>query len=237
MKKVSLIALLGAMLVSIAPLTKTQAQTYNPTSAFSITNSNPNGVWGYGYRGLNPGDPILPYDVPSNNLTGTGNILTWQSSTIIVAGVPSIYKNNTAVTQFGTPSGFLSLHPGPTTDSVLTFTVPVAGNYSVNTQYFAGDGGVTFGSFEDDVYGISMFATNTTSNPTHSLLPTFYPAGSHLRWIVNQGSDGFAADSTPVSISITGPAVAAPEPATLSLLALGLFGGAGIVRRRRGEKA
>jgi hypothetical protein len=106
-----------------------RAATYDVAADFS-TNSNPNGVWSYGYA-TNLGGNLILYTDTSPSTT---NVIWWRHN--IAASVPAVFYNrstNATTTADGTPHlapHQAVFHPGPQNQySIYRFTAPAAGTY------------------------------------------------------------------------------------------------------------
>jgi hypothetical protein len=109
---------------------------HDPTSDFTITNDNPNGVWSYGWMQVGFVGPLVLY---TNTISSPAP--NWQGR-LGRDGTPAIWKNTTGVKSYGIPPGSLALHPGPGTEpSVLRWTAPAGGHVQVQGQFEAGDSG------------------------------------------------------------------------------------------------
>lgn len=107
------------------------AQTFDATSSFS--SANPNGAWAYGTGTL--GTSFTRMTVYTNgNCSLSAGISCWQPSTVVNT-VPAIARNESAsILNFATivlPTNLLLLHPGPSTDTIVQWTAPQAGTYSI----------------------------------------------------------------------------------------------------------
>ncbi len=87
--------------------------------------------------------------------------------------------------------------------------------------------GLTFGQ-----YGPGPYPDNNNSlNSSFGEFAGFTDVAFHYQWLQDQ------MDPSSFDPTVAGPAVVSPEPGTLVLMASGLFGIAGIARRRRNKKA
>ncbi|MBI3851080.1 MAG: hypothetical protein HY298_12505 [Verrucomicrobia bacterium] len=110
-------------------------QQFNPTSDFSDTNGNPNGVWSYGWM---PTD-FSQFNLFTNHLGLPGNNPIWYGW----GGdrTPGIW-HNLGGPVVGVPTGWLAQHPGNGTEPcVLRWTAPVSGDAHVAGRFLPGDGG------------------------------------------------------------------------------------------------
>ena len=123
--------LLGSVLALAVPAS---AQiVWNPTSDFSTTNGNPNGVWTYGWM-----DTGFTTFTPYTN-HGANNWYGWGSDQS-----PAVWLNTSTSTSYGVPPGYLSIHPGNGTEpSILRWTAPATypGLTNFTGQFLSGDGG------------------------------------------------------------------------------------------------
>jgi hypothetical protein len=168
---------------------------FNATSDFSFSD-NPNGVWSYGWMPVGFGALTLD-TVPAWCYASNTN--------------PCIWKNTGTSTPNGVPPGWVSLHPGPSTQpSVLRFTAPYSGNIAINGQFLAGD----VGTMQTDVRvrGIEVWqqadagSFNLTSNVTAGDTVDFAVFGGY-------GSGNTPLDATvSYSLSIVTPYLTAGTP-------------------------
>jgi hypothetical protein len=203
-------ALFGALALA-APLLA-GAQTYNATKSFTPqTQTNPNGVWAYGY--LAPGSNAY---VAYPDFTPMGTDIAWQDLTHIQAAVPSFHKNIGDSVVDGVEPGQISLHPGftigasPFDDaSVLRFTAPASGSYRIKLHLKAGDSG------ETEAWVVKNEKRNAplVDFPSTSVNPSWIKTlklhqGATLDVVVGHAGDGFFFDNTPLTLLITKVAAA-----------------------------
>ncbi len=113
------------------------AQTYNPAAAFEkgwITQTNPNGVWSYGYSsGFT--NPITLYDKTVRNGINGPNAKYWLSSLVDTGTSPAAEYNNGPAYNDGNvdflANEFLLVAGIRGHYSDLIFTAPVGGEYSI----------------------------------------------------------------------------------------------------------
>lgn len=198
------------------------AAVYNPTTEFSITNGNPNGVWSYGYSD----DPDLA-DLSANftpmpDATGPNFFgIAWSAF-----GDRHVALNTSSATQFGVPPGMLTQHPGPLNQaSLLRFTAPEAATADIVGEYLAGDPGAMLLAVL--VNGTAVWtATDAGSFDLDATLT----AGSTVDFAVY---GGYVAGNTPLAVTITTTPTAVPEPSSFAAFAgLATLGLAAIRRRR-----
>lgn len=151
-----IIAVMALAIAFVAFSEKSEA--YDPVGEFSL-NSNPSGVWSYGYM-LTLGGTLNYYN--QTYLFPTG-LMDWRASIDIADGVPTIICNTSgsdiaiASSNLIRAHGLL-LHPGPDGEySVLRFTAPSSGNYRV------------FGSW----YGLDSVGTTTDVHILANGVPLF----------------------------------------------------------------
>lgn len=245
---------LGLGLIAARPAA---AQTYDAAADFSVT-SNANGVWSYGTEALGSlGTNFTLFttqtDSTSNPVQGTP-IKGWS---VPGGGLPYVIQNTSSspqtipTTAITLAPGQMNMHPGPAGDySIIRFTAPTAGAYSLTSVFTGIDNGA---GTTTDVHvldnGLSLFSGEVTGNgatQSFSLASLTLAAGDTLDFAVGYGTDGsYGSDSTSPSITIkalgTG-AAAAPEPGSIALAACGALPLLGMVvkrsaRRKRGATA
>jgi hypothetical protein len=198
-------ALFGA--IALAAPFLASGQTYNATKSFTPqTQTNPNGVWAYGYLAPGSNDYIAYPDFDS-----VGTDIAWQDLTHIQAAVPSFHKNVGDSVVDGVEPGQISLHPGftigasPFDDaSVLRFTAPTSASYRIKLHLFAGD------IRETEAWVVKNGNLNAplVHFPTTSVDPSWFKTlklnkGTTVDVIVGHSSDDFSYDNTPLSLVIT----------------------------------
>src|SRR5579875_2903960 len=111
------------------------ASTFDAVSGFS--SSNPSGPWAYGTGVTGTSFTAMTVFTGGDGFGLTG-LSTWQTP-IIVNNVPAIASNISgnpiAASTVVFPTTALDVHPGPSTDSIVTFTAPTTGTYDI-TGFF-----------------------------------------------------------------------------------------------------
>ena len=222
------------ILVSLSSVGKAQAQTYNAADDFSHA-INPNGAWSYGFSSSLGG--FTPY-TGSGIFLGNATLPAWLGAAPgNVALDPWVTKNvsNTMQTGLGLQlaPGDLAFHPGPQGQySIVRWTAPTAGDFSVGGLFESGD---RFVGSTVDVHvlenGSSLLSTNLvgplgTQTSPFSFLRTLN-IGDTIDFAVGFGpNSNFGSDSTVLDATITtrplSPPASVPEPS--SLFGLGCLG-------------
>jgi hypothetical protein len=187
------------------------------------TNTNPTGVWSYGYSTTLGGTMTLytAHEVDSGLDRWRGNVGS--------DGSPSLLKNDTAapITYFSNPTataqpGQLVEHPGPNgEDCIVRFTAPTAGLYSITANFK----GIDITPTSTDVHvldnGTAIFndLVNTDGGAGKSFTTQLsLNAGEKIDFAVGYGSNlNYQFDSTALSAQVN----LVPEPTSCLLLALG----------------
>ena len=197
------------------------AASYDPAVGFSGT-SNPNGAWSYGSSSSLGGTFTLGLNHPQY-LLALG-LYAWNSDpTASIAYNPT----SSAIAYTGPTDNVvwaphqISLQPGPTSFSQIRFGVPQSGEYEVKGSYRSVD---QYYGASTDVHilrnGASIFdgAINGKTDVSNFNQTLELGAGDYLDFAVGKGNYGYGWDSTGLQVQLT----MIPEPATASLLLLGL---------------
>ncbi|WP_395090404.1 PxKF domain-containing protein [Armatimonas sp.] len=198
------------LLVFVVLLTASASKAmadYNASRDFSITNGNPNGVWGYGHS-TTLGGAYLPnvYAVPL-----VANVVDFWSADINGSLTPHVSKNViNAIVPIGTvvlqPLQLL-MHPGPNNEySVLRFNAPCCGQY----DFTAGFVGVDWIGTTTDVHilknGVVIWSgsINGFRNTTSTAGTVQLDCGDTLDIAVGSGSNrSYYFDTTGVEFVVT----------------------------------
>lgn len=207
MKRLRLVGL-SIMVLSLTPLlASAQAPTYDAVRDWSIQ-SNPNGVWSYGYLTA-WGAPFTLYTVEDQNNCWPGTS-RW---TITECTAPTVSHNDTSKTICGEtwcfPPSDLGVHPGPNGElSIVRWTAPSSGKYSMRVRFQGIDW-----YFPTTTYVYVKLNTNTfllkAPITSYEQPLTFNPpaielrAGATLDFVVDWGKDkSYIGDSTGVEVKI-----------------------------------
>jgi hypothetical protein len=193
--------LLAIMAFSLASsCLSTQALTWDLALDFS-TNSNPNGVWAYGYT-TTLGGSLNLYD-ESGDASG---LLFWRHN--LALGAPSVVWNSTTnPIQGGTPviaPGAAAFHPGPNGQySLFRFTAPADDSYRLESSFFGSD---MYGTSTDvhvllnseAIFNGSVNGYGPTTGPAFNT-NLVLRAGDQVDFAVGFGNGSFFYDTTGIS--------------------------------------
>lgn len=214
--------LIAAVAALVLGATQAHALSADFASDFSITNSNPNGAWTYGYT-TSLGGTLNNF---TTTLASSGQEI-WYMPGLSGDATPSVFKNVSGGTVNWVPSGAAGLHSGPGGQlAVARYTSSEAGEVTISGEFGSGDiGGVGIFILVDNVQAFGI--TNASATEAFDFDVTL-GVGSTVDFVVSNGDGSYAFDSTPLSATIE----TVPEPATM--LALGL-GAVALVRKRRSK--
>ena len=236
--QMSLLSVLGLLIANIA-----SASTFDAVADFG--SSNPSGAWSYGTGVI--GTSFTPLTVfTSSNCFGASGFSCWQTTTPI-DGVPVVGHNGSGATvDFSTvvfPTGALLVHPGPSTDTIVTWTAPAAGTYNISGFFELLDvapTGVVTAIYDNSTQAFTATLTNPPAafpstvggRQSFSLVETV-TSGTTISFGVNNDGNFFD-DSTGFDAAISSVnSSAAPEPTSLVLVLAAGLTGLGAMRLRR----
>jgi hypothetical protein len=249
-KSTSMWTLLVASIVTAGTL-PAEAAVYNAVSDFSVA-ADPNGTWSYGEG--TAGSSFTAFTNSSANglaqvisFSGSTNVQYWQSSSPTYL-VPLIGENfgpgaATCCNTVLIPTGVVWMHPGVSTDAIVQWTAPVAGEYHFSGSFELLDNNPS-GIIGEVFANSSKLVGNTLTSPGASLgtqTPgqstvfggdVFLNAGGTLSFAVNNDGSVFN-DSTGLTATIS----AIPEPSTWAMMLLGFAGLAFKAYRRKTKPA
>lgn len=237
------ILIAGAAATLIAGAAHADARVNNEleNDALDFSSTSSTGVWSYG-TGVT-GTTFTPYPNFNPGCFGAGSAC-WQTATPVDL-VPAVVANLSGATiNFGTvvlPADVLLLYPGPNTNSIVRFTVPVSGIYDISGVYELLDTnptGVNAIIAVNNTIVASFLLTNPGAmhpdtpgeSQSFSATDVFLPAGTILDYGVNNDGD-FLDDSTGLGLTFT----LVPEPGAWAMTLVGLAG-LGATLRARGRK-
>jgi hypothetical protein len=216
----------GLAILLTAATTALAAGPWTLASGFS-TDTNPSGAWSWGQSDA-AGDLGSFTAFAWHGTTTDYGMPVWSATTNGYQTGANFWKNTTSSTYAGVLPGEISFHPGSDSHmAVVRWTAPAAGSITVTGAFGAGDlGNVDVHVIKTNGAGIvtgDLFDVLNTPSTQNFNLTTTVTVGSTIDFDLGN-ADGWSYDNTPLAATIT------PEPATLTLLALG---GAAVVARRR----
>jgi hypothetical protein len=193
-----------------------QTATYDPFAQFSAVN-NPAGAWTYAYETALGLESSFTLDHPVNPVPA--GLEAWTGG-VSADNTPLVARNFTAnVIQLGTViwvPGEILLHPGPHGElSVLRFTAPAAGVYTLTATFAARDlfpGGTDVHVLLNNV---SLFAgaTSNLGGASFTSAPLTLQEGDRIDFVVGFGANGnYFNDATGLVATITQGPRTIPEP-------------------------
>jgi hypothetical protein len=234
------VLVVGLFLCASAPLAHAdpvKIPTADVAADFSI-NSNPNGVWSYGWS-LTLGSSLILSTSPRVR----DGVNQWAGD-LAEDGNPAEYHNGTAgVILLGGGARFepgeFGMHPGPHGEyAVVRYTAPAGGTVSIISAFSGQDTTGTSSDAHVLLNGLSLLDGFVEGNGTRSIVAfdrtLKIQQGDTIDFAVGFGSNQtFFGDSTGLAAAIQPGSVPSttPEPGTLTLLAFGLVGLAGRDRR------
>ena len=228
--KLAAFALVGALIT----VDSAHAVVYDAASAFEagwLTNSNPNGVWSYGYS-LTPGGTLTLYTAQTPGANSPNQQMWIAPGVNCCVASPSVGFNNGPAFDDGNVAQaanqinmVASVFQNLATE--LVFTAPAAGTYSLSSTFFGDQRGINVGV---DVLKntTTLFSGSVTSFGQAVPFDTILSlgAGDQVIFAVQQG---FGTQNTGLDATLT---AAVPEPSTWAMMILG-FLGLGVVAYRR----
>ena len=218
-----------AALLSLGMIVASQSASAFDAAADFSTNSNPNGVWSYGW---------------SSTLGGTFNTYTnvdvtppgfeRRYSGLSFDGWPGVERNSTGSNVFDASTlndlqaGQLALVPGAGgQDSIVRWTAPAAGTFSIATSFIETEQDANSVDVHVLTNNVSIFNAIMSGfgNPTSFAAVVTVQLGETIDFVV--GPNGFQPDDT-TGLSAT----VVPEPGTVLLVGLGV-GGLVVTQSRR----
>ncbi len=213
---------IAAVLLSaaLAPTTVASASPiYDAAADFSST-ANPTGVWSYGVSTTLAGTVSL-----YTTRDSSGGIDYWGTGSFLIP--PEVFKNSTnnivTYRSIVLQPQQLALHPGLANEySVVRFTAPSAGNYSLAASFIGVDtGGLSYTSTDVHILAnnISLFTGSVLGygdKKTFAYTMTLN-IGDRLDFSVGNLTGNYHNDSTGLSATITKLATPIPEIDTAGL--------------------
>lgn len=210
--------IIAAIAVLTVGATQASALSADLAGDFSITNSNPNGAWTYGYTTSLGSTFNVHADINSNSTHQQ-----WYSAGTSGDNTPSIFKNISSSSINGLDAGKVAMHSGPGGQyEVARYTASESGLVSIQGFFGVGDSG----NVSTYVYvdGVAFVSNDATYDQVDFSFVTNLNAGSTVDFILGTGLGGYSFDTTPIDATIE----SVPEPTTMAI-----FGVAGLLAARR----
>ncbi len=162
--------------------------------------SNPNGAWSYGYSVSVPGNAATALNVYPSKRSEAG-IDCWFDDGNVALGAPAVcFNGSDLTTSTGVAPGEVALHPGQNGEySIVRWTAPTAGSYTVHVQFKAGDQGETDGLLLHNTTVLWSVASTSADPVDERTVPM--AAGDTLEVAVGYAGN-FLYDTTPVLFTI-----------------------------------
>jgi PEP-CTERM motif len=214
------------------------ATTYNPAATFEqgwTTQSNPNGVWSYGFSsGFT--NPITLYDQTVQNGVNGPNAQYWLSSSVDIGNSPAAEFNNGPAFNDGnvvfSANEFLLVAGIGGQYSDLVFTAPAAGMYSIVTSFLGSQNGIgtVVGVVEN---GNVLFSSSVTAVGESVPFDTQVSLAAGNTVVFSVGPGG-GLQNTGLEATIT--TTTTPEPSSLALLGAGILALLGLLKLGNTER-
>ena len=224
------------MLVGAAGLSRqAYGAVYNVAADFEagwLAQTNPNGVWAYGYSSGFVG-PVTLYDQTVQNGVNGPNAQYWLSPAVNIGDSPAAEYNNGPAFNDGnvvfSANEFVLVAGIGGQYSDLIFTAPSSGKYSIASSFVGSQFGI------GTLVGV-LINGNLVSHSSVTSVGQTVPfdtnvslgTGETVEFSVGPGG---GLQNTGLSATMTSGAAPIPEPGALILLGVGLLG-IGVLRRR-----
>jgi hypothetical protein len=201
------------------------ASTYDPAASFEqgwVAQTNPNGVWSYGYSAGFTNSISLYTNTVQNGVNGP-NAQYWLTPSVDIGTSPAAEYNNGPAHNDGNidflANEFLLVSGIGGQYSDLVFTAPTAGLYSIVGNFRGAQYGI--GVFVGIVAnGNVVFSSTVTADGQIVPFSTAMTLTTGETVVFSVGPDG-GLQNTGLAATIT-TATPTPEPSTLSFLATGV---------------
>lgn len=195
---------LQGQLVAVLDTAPPPGQTFDVAADFTV-DTNPNGVWRYGYATRRGGDLILYSDRSSSS----GALGIWKND--IFLGCPNCFINLTdAILNNGTQQlgpRMAGSHPGPNGEySVFRFSAPSSGEYQLKASFEGADVVGTTTDAHVLLNDVPIFSGAVSGFGSASRIAfgtnLVLRVGDRVDFAVGHGGNGFYYDSTGVAASL-----------------------------------